>query len=136
MNELNDLLDLETFPMDCLDHLNFPRFIHGVKLAVTDFKDGEQPRIKHIYCLYQDKSITQPIYSHSFDPFFMTPSNLQPLVCSPDVFRLSTLWSHTSTESYSGVTLPSVTPIHNKRLLYGLYIIQISNNNFIGMIRV
>ena len=39
LNELNDLL--ETFPMDCLDHLNFPRFIHGVKLAVTDFKDGE-----------------------------------------------------------------------------------------------
>ena len=65
-NIWNDLL--KTFPMDCLDYLKFPRSIHGVKLAVTDSWMANQPRIKYIHCLYQDKSITQPIYSHSFAP--------------------------------------------------------------------
>ena len=89
-----------------------------------------------IYCIYLPRQVHHSAHIFTFIwPFFMTPSNPQPL-CSPDVFRLSTPWSYTSTESYSGVTLPSVPPIHNKWLLHGLYIIQISNINFIGMIRV
>ena len=122
------------FPMDCLDYLNFSRFIpRTVRIHGHGWRN--QPRIKYIY--FTVSTITQPIYSHSFHltPVFMTPSNPQPL-CSPDVFRLSTPWSRMSTESYSGVTLPSVPPIHNKWLLHGLYIIQISNINFIGVIRV
>ena len=107
------------FPMDCLDYLNFSRFIpriHG--------HGRNQPRIKYIYFTVSTKTRLVHHSAHiftfiSFDPFFMTPSNPQPL-CSPDVFRLSTPWSRMSTESYSGVTLPSVPPIHNKWLLHGL----------------
>ena len=30
LNELRDLLDIETLPMDCFDYSNFSRSIHGI----------------------------------------------------------------------------------------------------------
>jgi len=59
------------FPMDCLNYPNFPRFIHGVKLAVPDSWMANQPRIKNIYFTVSTKT------SPSLSPYInihMTPS--------------------------------------------------------------
>ena len=120
------------FPMDFLNYFNFPRFIprihgHGWR---------NQPRIKYIYFTVSTKtspSLSPYIHIH-FIWLLLHDSHL--ILNHYVVPTFSGFRPHMSTESYSGVTLPSVPPIHNKWLLHGLYIIQISNINFIGMIRV
>ena len=132
LNELNDLL--ETFPMDCLTSITLIFLDSSTELSWLSriSRMANQPRIKYILLslprqVHHSAHIFTFIWPLLHDSILSSTSS----ICSPDVFRLSTPWSHTSTESYSSVTLPSVPPIHNKRLLRGLlYIIHISNISF------